>query len=192
MAVPPTTRLRDIDFGPFGLGDEAKGLMRGSMSPREYLAALAEKELYRDAIRFLAHWLRKREAIWWGTLCAWYAYRPAPPKKVSAALETVVHWVQQPDEANRRAAETAGEAVGNDTAAGMLALAVFCSGGSISLPNLPVVEAPPPATAQFVVNAIIMTIADIPAAELDSANHHFIQFGLDVRDGKNTWLAGRA
>lgn len=188
MSKGPPATLREVDFDSAALGDEARGLMRGSMTPIEYVDALKSRALFEDAFVFLAHWLPKPAAIWWGTLCAWLQYRPAAAKPVAHALSAVVGWLQQPGEERRRAAETAADTSGADTPAGMLALAVFYSGGSISLPEAPVVEPPPFMTAQYVANAVIMTADQTPAAGHLAAKQNFVHMALEISEGKNLWM----
>src|SRR5262249_61133554 len=94
------------------LGDEARGLLRDDLTADAYVARLRERGLWADAIRFLAHRLPKREAVWWGCLCAWKVSRPNPPEKEAAGLQAAVRWVREPTEDNRRTAEAAGTAAG--------------------------------------------------------------------------------
>src|SRR6266436_6656134 len=108
----------------------------------------------------LARWLPKREAVWWGCLCAWDAARPNPPPKEDAALRAVLRWIHEPTEANRRPLQTVSDAAGGTgSPAGCLALAAFFSAGSLTLPGLPVVPPPVEATAAAVAGAIMLTAA---------------------------------
>ena len=69
------------------------------------LAAVVERltgqMLHDDAIRYLAHALPKRNAVWWGCLCVWQAYRTGQSPKEKAALQAVITWLQEPDEGRR-------------------------------------------------------------------------------------------
>ena len=68
-------------------GPEARALLRDDLAAADYLGLLAAEGLNRDAVRFIAHWLTKREAVWWGCLCVWHGLRTAePPGEVMAAL----------------------------------------------------------------------------------------------------------
>src|SRR6266536_3929242 len=80
------------------LGDEAKKLLRDGLTPRQYLDVLIEKQQYVDAVRFLAHALPKREAVWWACLCARKAVGPNPPAPIQAALQAAEKWVVDPSE----------------------------------------------------------------------------------------------
>ena len=61
------------------LGDKAMALMKPDYHPREYVALLSDKKLFPDAVRFLAHALPKREAVWWGWISARRSAGPSPP-----------------------------------------------------------------------------------------------------------------
>ena len=52
------------------LGEEAMALLRPEMHPLDFVALLMAEALYPDAVRFIAHALPKREAVWWGWVCA--------------------------------------------------------------------------------------------------------------------------
>ena len=54
----------------FPLGEEAKKLLRDGQTPAQFLDVLIEKQQFPDAVRFLAHALPKREAVWWACLCS--------------------------------------------------------------------------------------------------------------------------
>ena len=115
----------------FPLGDEAKKLLRDGMAPRPFLDVLIEKQEFADAVRFLAHALPKREAVWWACQCARQAYGANPPAPLGPALQAAEKWVIDPSEENRRAAHAASEAAGLGVPAGCAAMAAFFSGGSL-------------------------------------------------------------
>ncbi len=172
---------RDID-----LGDEAKALLRGEQTPDQFLSELETHQLRADGILFLSHWLPKREAVWWACECIWHLHRPvAATKGEEEALRAAVQWVVEPNEKHRHAAQTAAETAGPGTAAVCIANAVFWSGGSISAPNQPVVEAPPQATANLLAKALILATAGSPA----QAQHlqRFLQLGYQIARGSNRW-----
>src|SRR5947209_6335458 len=80
----------------FPLGDAAKGLLREGLAPRPYLDLLIGKELFVDAVRFLAHALPKREAVWWACLCARAVAGSKPAPAETAALQVAEKWVADP------------------------------------------------------------------------------------------------
>ena len=79
--------------------------VRPDLHPLDFVALLMEKALYPDAVRFVAHALPKREAVWWGWVCARRSAGENPPPKIKAALDATEKWIAQPNEDNRRAGD---------------------------------------------------------------------------------------
>lgn len=180
-ALRASAITRELDLSP-----PARALLRDEATPEQFLAALNSQDLLDDGLLFLAHWLPRREAIWWACQCIWHLQRPvAGTKAEEEALKVAVRWVVEPNEPHRRAAEKAGEAAGTATAAGCIARGVFWSGGSISLPGLPVVEAPPRATPTIVAKALMLATAASPEAV--PHRRRFLQIGHQVAVGANRW-----
>src|ERR1043166_8813697 len=100
------------------LGPDAMALMQPDQKPPEFVSILMENKLYPDAVRFLAHALPKREAVWWGWMSARRAAGDHPTPKIKAALEATEEWIAQPSEENRRAAHAAAQVAEFSTAAG--------------------------------------------------------------------------
>jgi hypothetical protein len=171
----------------FALGDEAKKLLQDGMVPGEFLAILIHNQLHSDASKFLAHALPKREAVWWACLCAEPIMGPEPPAIALAALNAARAWVIDPKEENRRAAFAAAEAAKVGTPEGCAAMAAFLSGGSISLPNLPVVPPAEHLTGELV--AWSLAIAAVIKEPEKSAEKYatFLKLGLEVAEGKHPW-----
>src|SRR5205823_1268863 len=127
-----------------------RALLRAAQSPWEYFELLLENRCYADARRVLAHALPKRRALWWGCLCAWDVYRPQPAGEVAGVLEAVVRYVLQPCEAHRRAAAGRAQEVEPNSLAACLAMAAFCSAGSLAPPGVPCVAPRPFLTGRLV------------------------------------------
>ncbi len=157
------------------------------MSADAFLQALIAEHLHDDAVKFMAHALPKREAVWWGCLCVWKTCRPQPSAKEAAALEAAVHWVIEPAEEHRRHAEAAGLKAGADTPAGGLALAAYWTEGSMAPAGQPEAAPPPFLTAQTL--AAVLTLAAAQAKDVPLAEHQrlFLQLGREVAGGKHRW-----
>src|SRR5262245_56949863 len=172
-----------IDFRGSG-----RALLRDDLTPRQFFDLLVEKEEFEDAIRFLAHALPKRAAVWWGCLCLWQESRPEPVAPVRAAIEAAVRWVLEPSDDNRRTADAPARAAGIDTAAGCLAKAVFWSGGSLLPPHLPPVLPKPFLTAKAVAGAVLLAAAHSGTADVRRLRRReFLTIGREVAGGKNRW-----
>jgi len=169
------------------LSEEAQALVCPEMRPRAYVTLLMEKNLFPDAVRFLAHGLPKREAVWWAWVCARRSAGDTPPPKIAGALHATEKWIAQPNEENRRAAMESARTAEFSTAAGSAALAAFFSGGSMAPPDAPAVPPGEFLTAKAVAGAV--TIAAV-AKEPDKAPEKFKAFvtqGLDVTTRIKLW-----
>lgn len=170
-----------------GLGDEAKALLRPDHGPRAFVDLLTEQNQHPDAVRFIAHALPKREAIWWAWVCARRAAGESPKPEIAAALAATEKWVTQPTEDNRRAAMSAGEAATFGTPAGCTALAVFLSGGSLGPADTPPVPPGELMTAKAVAGAIIAAAVITQPERAPEQFRAFIAQGLDVVDKLKLW-----
>ncbi len=171
----------------FPLGEDAGRLLAEGLTAEQYLEVLIGQHQYLDAVRFLAHALPKREAVWWGCLCVREAYGRGLPAAGAAALQAAERWATTPDEDNRRAAFAAAEAAGLGTPAGIAAVAAFWSGGSLGPPH---VKAIPPAehlTGQGVAGAVLLAAVVIEPEKAVDKYRRFFQLGEDVARGTNRW-----
>ena len=171
----------------FALGDEPKKLLRDGLNPRQYLDVLLEKQYYVDAVRFLAHTLPKREAIWWACRCVRSVAGTSGSGPQTAALQATERWVTDPSEANRREAQDAAEAAGMGTPAGCAAMAAFWSGGSMAPPNIPVVPPGETLTAHGVAGAILLAAVVTEPQKAAEKQRKFLTQGLEVLAGSNRW-----
>jgi hypothetical protein len=165
---------------------EAAAVLAPAADPPQFLDALAGRELFPEAVRFLAHALPVREALWWGCLSVRAAGAAADPP-AAAAVEATETYVRTPTDAHRRAAFAAGEAAGLGTAAGALAAAAFFSGGSLGPPNVPPVPPPDHLAPMAVTNALVLAavVPDPPTAA--DRYRRFLDLGRQVAAGAERW-----
>src|ERR1019366_1309821 len=152
------------------LGEEAMALLRPELHPLDFVALLMEKALYPDAVRFIAHALPKREAVWWGWVCARRASGDNPQPKIKASLEATEKWIAQPSEDNRR----------RGTAAGCAGLAAFFSGGSLAPPEAPVVPPGEFLSAKAVSGAVIFAAVAKEPERAPEKFKSFVAQGVEV------------
>lgn len=169
------------------ISDEARTFLRVEMTPRAYLDALVEGRQYPDGIRFLAHALVKRAAVWWAYHCVAGALGDEPSAAAARALECVKAWVVDPGDDNRRACWPAAEAAEIGTPAGCAAMAAFLSGGSLAPPDLPSVPPGEDLTARMVTNALILAAVSQQPEKADEKWASFLGAGFEIADGKNLW-----
>jgi hypothetical protein len=160
------------------LGEHAKALLQDEHTPRQFLELLIGKELFLDAIRFLAFALPRREAVGWGCLCVRHSLGMQDAAKISETQVAVERWVSNPDEENRRAAKVAADKEGSESPSALLALAAFFSGGSMVPANLPPVAPPEHATPQFVAGAVMVSAVKSQPEKAPEKYRVFLQKGL--------------
>jgi hypothetical protein len=173
------------------LGEEAMALARPDLHPLDFVALLMEKALYPDAVRFVAHALPRREAVWWGWVCARRASGENPPPKIKGALDATERWIAQPSEDNRRLAMAAAQKAELGTAAGCTGLAAFFSGGSLAPPEAPVVPPGEFLTAKAVSGAVIFAAVAQEPEKAPEKFKSFVAQGVDVSNRVKVWEPGK-
>ena len=169
------------------LSEKAMELMKPEYHPREFARLLADNKLFPDSVRFIAHALPKREAVWWGWSCARKASGANPPPKIKAALAATEAWIAQPTEENRRAAEEASKAADVSTPAGCAALAAFFSGGSLGPAHAPAIPPGEHLTAKAVSGAVIFSaVVNEPEKAPEKFNAYIAQ-GIEVTVKIKLW-----
>jgi hypothetical protein len=169
------------------LGEEARALIKESQPPQEYLNLLMEKRHFPDAVRFLAHALPKREAVWWAWVCARRAAGAEPAPKIKASLDATEKWIAQPSDENRRAAMSAAETADVGTPAGCAGMAAFFSGGSMGPPDAPAVPPGPYLTAKAVAGAVNLVAVGGEPEEAPEKYRACVDQGLDVASRIKLW-----
>jgi hypothetical protein len=125
--LPPPSRAADL-CKYFTLGNEAKTGLTPEMTPDEFLGVAVDEKWHPDAVQFLAHYLPKRQAVFWAMNCTRQS-DPEPSPQAEAALKTTEAWIADPSEENRKATLKAAEDADTATPAGATALAAYYSEG---------------------------------------------------------------
>jgi hypothetical protein len=172
------------------LGDDAKALLTGDIpSPRSFVATLVERDLHADAIRFIAHALPRREAVWWAWVCARKVAGAEPKAATKAALDATERWIVQPTEEHRRQALHFGELADFGTPAGCAALAAFMSAGSLAPPHAPPVPPDEFMTAKAVAGSVTLAAVTTEPERAVEKFNEFVKVGLEVADRTKLWPA---
>src|ERR1700735_5797338 len=79
------------------------------IDPLNHARALLGSPRPSDAVLFISHLLPRREAVWWAAQCVRALLGEAAADEALGAAEG---WVRTPEDANRRAALSAGNAPG--------------------------------------------------------------------------------
>jgi hypothetical protein len=167
----------------FALSDEGRAILRPELSAEAFVDMLCTAGLWIDAVRFLAHALPKREAVWWGCLAARAMLGEAPHDVAFGAVEAAEAWVYRPNEDNRRAAMAAATAAGNDSPAGWAARGAFWSGGSLAPPEAPVVPPDETLTGAAVAGAVCLAAVQREPERAPDKYRVYIAQGLDIAGG---------
>jgi hypothetical protein len=168
------------------LSEPAAQLLREDLQPRPFLDLLIAQQHYADAVRFLAHTMTKREAVWWACLCSRPERGAAVPAPAAAAQQAAEAWVVSPSDEKRRAAHAAAQAAGVGTPVGLTCEAVFFSEGSLGPPEFKEVPPPEHLAATTAANAVILAAVAEPP-KLEAKYRQFLALGQDVAAGKNGW-----
>lgn len=168
------------------LGETAGPLLTDGLSPEAFVQELVKKECWEDAVRFLAHALPKREALWWACACVRQAKALASPEQ-EAALTAVETYVAVPTDTYRRAAWSAAETADLGTPAGCVGSAAFFSAGSLAPPDLPPVPPGELLTARGVANAILLSAVIREPENAAEKYQAFLDLGLAVAQGTSRW-----
>ena len=188
MAGEVQTNSKTADVAAVAeLGDEAVGLLRPDIVPQDYVALLMSKKLYADAVRFVAHALPKREAVWWGWISAKRAAGAEPPPKIKASLEATEKWIAQPDDEGGRAAMAAAKEAQTTTAAGCAGMAAFFSGSSLGPAHVPPIPPGEFLTAKAVSGAVIYAAVGKDPANAPDRFQSFVTQGVDVAVKIKLW-----
>lgn len=168
----------------FDLSARAGELLTPALEAGEFLQRLTEKQLYADALRFVAYALSKREAVWFGCLAIQH-FKAIDSSEERTALEAAFRWVLDPSEARRLACGEAGEEATLTTAAGALAMGGFWSGGSMDEKR----ALPPPEhlTARAVTGAVTLAVSRGAALETSQRYCQAIVLAIDVSAGTIPW-----
>lgn len=138
LAAPLAPLLPRLELEP-----AAAASLNGAATAAEAIARFEAAGLRNEAARLTAHALPKREAVWWGCMCARAVPDPALPRPDMEALLAAEAWVRRPgDDALRRAAMEAAQRTGFRTPEVWAAVGAFWSGGSMAPAGQP--EVPPP------------------------------------------------
>jgi hypothetical protein len=130
------------------------------MSANEFIEALVAKQLHPDAVQFIAHYLPKRQAVWWAVGCVKQGSPEMPPEQ-DAAVKTTERWIADPTEENRQAAFRAAEDADTSTPAGITALAAYYSDA------MPQTADPKMNAKSYFITAKLVTAAVMLAATAD-------------------------
>jgi hypothetical protein len=175
--APPTVRAVDL-CKYFTLSDAGKPLLKPEMMPDQFAGILVENNHHPDAIQLLAHYLPKRQAVFWAVSCV-KQVTGNPSPDVDGAIKATERWIAEPTEENRKAALKAADAADAGTPAGCAALAAYYAEG------LPRTEDPKQnARAHFLTSKLVAAAVLLAATSDDKKMKErfaaFVEKGLEI------------
>jgi len=181
LARDLATRLQ-IELSP-----AASALLRDDDLSPAYFTRLRDESMLSDARLFLAHALPIRRALWWSCLCAHDACNDRS-SDLRAAIDSVVRYVQMPNETHRRAAED----IFRDSAAGSLSRALtaaaFFSAGGVGPRGLATPIAAPAFVAPRLVSAAVYLATTIKhVLNYQRVMRDYLIVGQQIAEGENLW-----
>jgi hypothetical protein len=172
-----------------GLSLKAMELLENQPECRSFIRQLTAAGCDVDVVKFLAYALPRREAVWWGCLFVrLLAGAPLPPGSApDTALRAASRWVVDPSKPNGRAAGDAGNAAGDETPAGCLALAAYWNGGNIGPPGDPEVASQPMITAGAVAGGLLLALAQAGPPRVPQPLYQAVALALGLAEGRYRW-----
>jgi hypothetical protein len=128
-----------------------------SVIPHLYFQSLVDTGKSRDAVYFVSHALPRYECVVWAVQALLNA---AAIERDHPLVIAILRWIDDPDDDLRRTVKDLADAEDSGSALHMLGMAVFMSGGSVSLPELPPVLAPADACAKYATGALLIAASE--------------------------------
>jgi hypothetical protein len=140
------------------IGRDAEDIAADSdhaLPPGKYCQALIERGEIVAAVEFLGHALPRYEAVVWAAQVL-RRFTSGQDDLLSAVLR----WIDDPNDAQRRAVFELAQRLPSGSAKALLGNAVFFSGGSISQPDFPAVLPPAYACGKSAYGAVVTAAYD--------------------------------
>ena len=165
------------------LPPEAQEPLRGCAELGSALDRLEAAGLAAEAVRVLAHALRKREAVWWACVCTTTTTPGDLSEPDRLARETAELWVRQQTDSLRRAAMSYAEAAGCMTAEAWTGIAAFWSGDSTAPVGQPATPPLPDQTGTAVAAAVTLAAVRGEGTRYGARLKRFLESGRDIASG---------
>lgn len=179
LASPLVPLLPRLELDP-----PAASAIAGAQTAAEGIAKLEAAGLRNEAARLAAHALPKREAVWWGCMCARAIPDPGLPSADAEALLAAEAWVRRPgDDALRRAAMEAAQRTGFRTPEAWAAVGAFWSGGSMAPLGQPAVPPPEHLTGVAVSGGVVLAAVRLRPERAQDRLARFLAAARDIAAG---------
>ena len=140
------------------LSVNAHALLREDSTPETFSAQLEKQGLYEDAVSFWAHKLSAADGVKWALACIRELESPEQKSRKNPSLEAADRWVAAPGDVTRWAAKDAADKSTETSAADVLAMGIFLSGGSVAPSEAPEVQPPPHAGQKLIAGSVRIAV----------------------------------
>lgn len=179
LASPLPPLLPRLELEP-----PALAMLEGLATAAEGIIKLESAGLRNEAARLAAHALPKREAVWWGCMCARAVPDPALLPVDADALLAAEAWVRKPgEETLRRAAMEAAQRTAFRSPEAWAAVGAFWSGGSMAPAGQPVVPPPDHLTGVAVSGGVVLAAVRLRPERAQDRLARFLAAARDIAAG---------
>lgn len=175
-------RAREI-ASRYELDEEVESLLNPNQTPADFLQVLFDQEHYLECVRFIAHGLPKREAVWWACLATRATHKPDTHPLRVQTLSVTENWVRKPSEELRQQAHLLAEKGKYKTSDCWAATAAYWSMGNVADNDYHPVSPPPFLYAHAVFGAVCLAATEAMPDDLNAGYMRFIGQGLDLAAG---------
>lgn len=173
------------------LPDDLKPVVDAAADPGALVDALLKDGKGAEAVRCVAGALPAREGVWWAWVSARHTaqllHSGGLPPLLRLALDAVEKWIGAPTDDARRAAWTAGDALGVGTPTGAAAAAAFLSGGSIAPAGVAHTPPPPGVAGTLVSTSVTLAATNAPPESMNALFDAYVKQGLAVITQLGGW-----
>lgn len=166
------------------MAEEHQQLAGQVASGPEFVALLAEKGHFPQAVRVQSHLLPRRLAVWWGLVCLRELAGAPLSNAEENARAAAEEWTVDPSESRRRRCEALAAKTKYDGPGSWLAMAAFWSGGSIVPPEVGDVPPDEKLTGQAVTSSLMIAAVMHEPTKAKVRYRAFLATAPDVASGK--------
>ena len=179
LASPLAPLLPRLELEP-----AAAHVIADAPTAAEAILRLEAAGMRNEAARLAAHALPKREAVWWGCMCARAVPDPALPPADAEALLAAEAWVRKPgDDGLRRAAMEAAQRTGFRSPEAWAAVGAFWSGGSMAPAGQPAVPPPDHLTGVAISGGVVLAAVRLRPERAADRLARFLVAARDIAAG---------
>jgi hypothetical protein len=169
------------------LSSQAQDLVPLASGAEHLARLLMEAGLWQDAIAYMAHAIRTREAIWWGWYCARKAAAQTSDPRDQEALRLCEAWIAQPSAQTVEAVRPVLSRAASRPAIEALLRAVIATGDIVDDATGQRLAPPPLLANRFVQVSVLQAAYLMSTDEPQTPAFDFLRQALDVAGRIQIW-----